>query len=862
MTVEDFTFPQNGDADFAENFGTWLGRSNVTDYVEEGMDVSISDSTAPEVTVTEGKAFVSEDSATISSNSETRLTLDYVIIRPQTTVTSNEGLTDGDVNYVYLRPNLDTNDSPEYVSFTATADADPNDLLIAEVDLVNNDVSARNRDVDMVAGELLVGVNLGIPVYSELSNAQSGQGNLVYIDGNGSDSAGMYIHDGSNYKKVGIDQLDDLSDVNGVTALQEDSSGNRPSAGTEGRIFFNTSDNTVEYDTGSQWNVLGADPAGIQPGDLGFDPATQTELDNHASSGSVHHSKTNTLDELTDSDIDGIVTETQTNRPQAGDSGRLFFATDTNRLYYDNGSNWRLIGAGSHDDLNGISSNDHHSRYADSEARSAVTGTVDISDLRGDKGSTDEIVVVNSSGGLYYTDISNAGSDYTDTDAQDAINNDSDHGSTAPHNYFSGNHYDLNSSSINSDDHHSRPSAGTGINGGSTWSVDESELNHNDMSLGSSDHHSRPSAGNYLNGGGSFDVDIGSIPHDNLLGGSDNDAHHERPSAGFGLDGGSTWSVDESDLDHDNLSGAFRDDAHHSKYQDADAINAVNGRIDNAATDIAGLDDAVANNNNYTDSDAVSAINNDKDHGSTAPHNYYDDFDALTAVTDDLGRNLDRVNGQFVTTLTSYFEQINIDGYQTSTDWRFVDTGSGLRLGDTNDSRKTYFVIQDDGDADFKYNCVIQGDFSVKGNKSFVIEHPSSQSKELRHSAYEGPVTGGLVYRDTVTVDDGTAKPDFPEYVVNGDFGEDWTTSLTPKGHFGRAYLDTDDWIVHADEDGEYDVVIFGMRNDEDALNRGGSVVEKQKSESWEDAEKRANDGEAVGRVENATGGSTVYEDR
>ena len=61
---------------------------------------------------------------------------------------------------------------------------------------------------------------------------------------------------------------------------------------------------------------------------------------------------------------------------------------------------------------------------------------------------------------------------YSDSEAISAINNDSDHGSTASHNYFSGSHNDL--SNIGSSDHHTRYSdseAITAVNSESTLSV-------------------------------------------------------------------------------------------------------------------------------------------------------------------------------------------------------------------------------------------------------------------------------------------------------------------------------------------------------------------------------------------------------
>lgn len=361
MTVTNFTFPQNGDNDFAENFGAWLGRSNITDYVEEGMSVSITDPAAPEVEVTEGKAFISQDQKTISSNNETRLTLDYCIITPtQTLDSTNNGLLDGEVNYLFLEGNVGTNDSPDFQAYSDTANAPANTLHIATIDLVNDTVTEVGRSIDITAEEGIFSVNLGVPVYSDTSNAESGQGNVIFIDGSGSQDAGLYAYNGSSYNKVGVDKISDISDVTGITGLEENTATNRPTAGTEGRIFFNTTDNTVEYDTGSTWDVIGIDPAEIDPSELGFDPATQSELDSHIGIGDAHHPKTSTIDELSDVDLTDIEVNTSGNRPAAGTNGRLFIERDTNRIYYDDGSTWRLIGLQSHDDLVNVSADDHH----------------------------------------------------------------------------------------------------------------------------------------------------------------------------------------------------------------------------------------------------------------------------------------------------------------------------------------------------------------------------------------------------------------------------------------------------------------------------------------------------------------------
>jgi hypothetical protein len=136
-------------------------------------------------------------------------------------------------------------------------------------------------------------------------------------------------------------------------------------------------------------------------------------------------------------------------------------------------------------------------------------------------------------------------------------------------------------------------------------------------------------------------------------------------------------------------------------------------------------------------------------------------------------------------------------------------------------------------------NVSISGNLSTGGNKDFVIDHPTEEGYKLRHGSYEGPVTGGLVYRARVDVINGSGKPDFPDYVLQNEFGDDWVTSITPTDHFGSAYLDTDTWTVHADTDGKYDVVVYGQRTSREALAGRGGITTRKDDESWTDAADR-----------------------
>lgn len=142
------------------------------------------------------------------------------------------------------------------------------------------------------------------------------------------------------------------------------------------------------------------------------------------------------------------------------------------------------------------------------------------------------------------------------------------------------------------------------------------------------------------------------------------------------------------------------------------------------------------------------------------------------------------------------------------------------------------------GDSSFHANdWRVPGDFSVSGSKNFEIDHPSApDTHDLKHGAYEGPVPGGLLYNATVTADadrvDLTGH--LPEYVTEGDFGRDWTCHVTASDHFGRGYVDAAEWELVVEEPGDYEVTIFGERDDPAALKNGGDRVEKPKGEMWD----------------------------
>lgn len=140
--AERHTFPQSGDNDDAENFAQMIGQDILSDFVVTGFGFN-PNFTAPEVTINTGVCFISRDSDTTSSNSETRLAVNHAVQLPQETIS----LTDNATNYIYIVPNFGTNDAAVYQAYTSQSSASSNALLIGQVDTSNDTFDdGDNRD--------------------------------------------------------------------------------------------------------------------------------------------------------------------------------------------------------------------------------------------------------------------------------------------------------------------------------------------------------------------------------------------------------------------------------------------------------------------------------------------------------------------------------------------------------------------------------------------------------------------------------------------------------------------------------------------------------------------------------------------
>lgn len=102
----------------------------------------------------------------------------------------------------------------------------------------------------------------------------------------------------------------------------------------------------------------------------------------------------------------------------------------------------------SHSELTGIAADDHHTRYTDAEAVSAVNTDADHGS------SAPHDYFSGNHADLFGVSADDHHVRYSDSEAVAAINADPGHGSNAPHDYFSGAHSDL--TGVSADDHHTR----------------------------------------------------------------------------------------------------------------------------------------------------------------------------------------------------------------------------------------------------------------------------------------------------------------------------------------------------------------------------------------------------------------------
>lgn len=177
-----------------------------------------------------------------------------------------------------------------------------------------------------------------VPVYSDLNEYPSPiDGDVVYADGTGVYTEGMYAYDGSTW----VGPLGDGSGGSGSATLWDDlddvevgTIDNRPAAGTSGLWYITSDQNGAYYDNGTSWDKALLAPGGIDETDLSFDPVTDTELTNHIGTPGAHHTR------YSDAEARSAVTGLVDAGDLSGDSGGAgqVLHTDGSQAFWGNAS--------------------------------------------------------------------------------------------------------------------------------------------------------------------------------------------------------------------------------------------------------------------------------------------------------------------------------------------------------------------------------------------------------------------------------------------------------------------------------------------------------------------------------------------
>ncbi|MBU1891169.1 hypothetical protein KJ782_06845, partial [Patescibacteria group bacterium] len=173
----------------------------------------------------------------------------------------------------------------------------------------------------------------------------------------------------------------------------------------------------------------------------------------------------------------------------------------------------------------------------------------------------------------------------------------------------------------------------------------------------------------------------------------------------------------------------------------------------------------------------------------------------------------------------------------------YATTASSLSIGLTDANFETYSdhihslaIGLDDSDCHTTTGGQVKicGDLEITGSISkasgtFTIPHPDPEKPEgtkLTHSFVESPTAGDNLYRWTMTVENGEATIELPDYYTF--LNENDMVWVSPKGHFGRAFGEVDQsqksLNIKADTDGEYNVLLIGTRKDKDAFENWKGV--------------------------------------
>jgi hypothetical protein len=118
----------------------------------------------------------------------------------------------------------------------------------------------------------------------------------------------------------------------------------------------------------------------------------------------------------------------------------------------------------------------------------------------------------------------------------------------------------------------------------------------------------------------------------------------------------------------------------------------------------------------------------------------------------------------------------------------FLNPGyMGDALGAGRDYDDINFKVRGNGDV-FTNGRIAASSISSRGSKSFVMDHPQNESKEIVYTSLEGD-EAGVYTRGTAQLEDGSASIQLPEHFGLVASDEGLTVQVTPLGNCNGLYV-------------------------------------------------------------------------
>ena len=351
-------FPQTGDPNAGELFALLLGQENTTDFVGEGLDVTV-DTEADEATISAGTCYTSRDTATVAGTDNVVEDLGYVLQFDGTTVSLPHTET-----VLAIVPDHDAIDSISIGTYQFVDDIPDSGLHIATVNRDSGDVELYNRDPHITAADLTVSSSATVDGPLSVSDDTSLSGSLEQNGETVFTQEGEFVISGIKNSQLANNSLS-------VSAGGDLSGGGEVSLGETVSLSVETTDRYTDTEAIDALNSevsVAASSVSALDSQVSTNESTISSLDTDKLDSDDYNPEQDTHDRYTDSEavsaVDGEVSTAATS------------VSGLDALVDSNESDISSLASNKLDSDDYNPEVDTHDRYSDSEAVSAVDSNV------------------------------------------------------------------------------------------------------------------------------------------------------------------------------------------------------------------------------------------------------------------------------------------------------------------------------------------------------------------------------------------------------------------------------------------------------------------------------------------------------